>query len=42
MTVVRLVTAAICVLGMTAASAQASIITLNFDFTASNFDPVAP
>ena len=42
MTVVRLVTAALFMLGMTAASAQASVITLNFDFTASNFDPVAP
>ncbi len=42
MTVVRLVTAALILFGITATSAQASIITLNFDFTASGFAAGAP
>ena len=43
MTVLRRVTVALFVLVMTAASAQASLITLNYDFTATGFEaPGAP
>ena len=41
MTVLRRVTVALFVLVMTAVSAQASIITLNYNFTASGFDPAS-
>jgi PEP-CTERM motif-containing protein len=41
MTVVRRVTEALFVLVMTASAAQASIITLNYDFSASGFDPAS-
>ena len=39
MTVLRRVTVALFVLVMTAASAQASIITLNYDFSATDLIP---
>ena len=41
MTVLRRVTVALFVLVVTAASAQASIITLNYDFSATGFDPAS-
>ena len=41
MTVLRRVTVALFVLVMTAASAHASIITLNYDFSATGFDPAS-